>query len=675
MADGGNRVDGRSERRAKVLPFLSKVERQRKDNLEKLKVLASAIIEQLTSSEWKSETWSITATNLLRRAGRNRKSATLTFRAQERAGGALLRDEFNLVAKALVVLRYHRHAQAIENQRSFVTAITYIASAVGGSGLFRLTEAHLNAACEAIAHDYEEGAAYNLHKAVGEFAAHVDANGLSRIPLNFKYARMARPENAGGLEIQRLDDPAALVTESAKMASAGVYRLLGRLYQVVPADHRFRLHILVLAILASAGRRFAEVATLPLKCLKPGPNGEIALLYFPKKYSKGQAFTPCREAWLATEMATIIVSAVDELTSLCAAPREIAMRVRQASGPALDFLKDEREDSLYGPHELEALGLPGGLLQINGWLRLKGFARTDDRRRLTTNGQKPWVTTLEGIRRYCERDFHPGLVSPIHIDEFGNSLYLDDMLICQFLYLGGTGGDLRAFWLANSYSHVMLHKFIERQLPKLAKEFAPELESDIDFTSHAFRHTINTLLDEGGMPELLQTNWFGRKHAQDTKAYQHTSRAKRLLEVRQALRDGKADGLIQEKIKKIPIELKDAYLEARVRAVHDIGPGVCIHDFSQIPCERHLQCSAECDDMVWAKSDPGRIEEVKRQWAMAVVALETAEARAKGDRPRRSGNWISHAKKKIKTLQKQLDDNGIAPFDPHNYLSSCSDEG
>ena len=158
-------------------------------------------------------------------------------------------------------------------------------------------------------------------------------------------------------------------------------------------------------------------------------------------------------------------------------------------------------------------------------------------------------------------------------------------------------------------------------------------EVRIDFTSHAFRHTINTMLDEGGLPELLQTDWFGRKNARDTKAYQHTSRAKRVLEVRQALLDGGANGLIQESLKKIPIEVHDAYLEARVRAVHDVGPGVCIHDFSQVPCERHLQCSAECEDFVWAKSDPGRIEEVKRQWAMAVVALETAENRARADRP------------------------------------------
>ena len=203
---------------------------------------------------------------------------------------------------------------------------------------------------------------------------------------------------------------------------------------------------------------------------------------------------------------------------------------------------------------------------------------------------------------------------------------------------------------------------------------ASTIEVRIDFTSHAFRHTINTMLDEGGLPELLQTDWFGRKNARDTKAYQHTSRAKRVLEVRQALLDGGANGLIQESLKKIPIELHDAYLEARVRAVHDVGPGVCIHDFSQVPCERHLQCSAECEDFVWAKSDPGRIEEVKRQWAMAVVALETAENRARGDRPRKSRDWIAHAEKKLRILQTQLNDNGIALFDAHEFLIRSSDE-
>lgn len=669
----GNRVDGRSERRAKVVPFISKLTRNRRANLDRIKARADELREQLTPDPWENDVWNVIASGLLRRAGKNRNSATLAFFAQERLGGMAMGGDFNTIAKALVVLRYHRSAQALENQRSFITAVSYVEVAASGVDLFGLTEEHLNSACEAIANDYGEGGAYNLHKAVGEFAAHLDSNGLCRIPLNFKYSKMRRPSNAGGLEIHRLDDPRALDASSEKMASVEVYRLLGALYQRIPRDHRYRLQILVLAILAAAGRRFAEVSALPLDCLKNAPNGEVALRYFPRKYSKGQTFTPFREVWLATDMAQIVVGAVEELTELCSGPREIARKMREVSGPVLEFLTPVSGAAYLGVEDLEELGVPGSLLNAGGWLRKNGLAQPDPQPERRQSGPERWVTTVDGVREYCKRDFHERLILPIHIDQFGRELHLEDMLICQHMYLGGADA-ARAFWLANSFSHVMLDKFLQRSLPKLAREFAPEIEVNIDFSSHAFRHTINTLLDEGGLPELLQTDWFGRKNARDTKAYQHTSRTKRVLEVRQALREGTANGLIQQSLKRIPIELHEAYLEARVRAVHDVGPGVCIHDFSQVPCERHLQCSAECEDLVWARSDPGRIEEVKRQWAMTTVALETANQRATGNRPRKSRDWIAHANKKLRTLEKQLSDNGIAAFDPHDYLSRSDDE-
>lgn len=63
---------------------------------------------------------------------------------------------------------------------------------------------------------------------------------------------------------------------------------------------------------------------------------------------------------------------------------------------------------------------------------------------------------------------------------------------------------------------------------------------------------------------------------------------------------------------------------------------MCIHNFVQMPCERHLQCTADCDDYVWKKSDGGRIEEVKRQYVLAYATRKKAEELSQGPRPRRS---------------------------------------
>lgn len=85
----------------------------------------------------------------------------------------------------------------------------------------------------------------------------------------------------------------------------------------------------------------------------------------------------------------------------------------------------------------------------------------------------------------------------------------------------------------------MLATFL-RYFPALAAEYASS-SIEVDFISHHFRHTLNTLLDEGGLSDLLQTEWFGRTNPRDTKAYQHTSREKRALMLREDIKRGLGD--------------------------------------------------------------------------------------------------------------------------------------
>ncbi len=127
-------------------------------------------------------------------------------------------------------------------------------------------------------------------------------------------------------------------------------------------------------------------------------------------------------------------------------------------------------------------------------------------------------------------------------------------------------------------------------------------------------------------------------------------------------------GRLAEQIEILPVELHDAILKARIQAVHDVGPGLCIHPFSQIPCEKHLECSADCKDYLWVKDDKGRLSEQKRQYAINYLALETAEAIQKSTKPKKSIDWINHTKKKLKTLGAQLNDNGVSDFNPKEYL-------
>ena len=171
----------------------------------------------------------------------------------------------------------------------------------------------------------------------------------------------------------------------------------------------------------------------------------------------------------------------------------------------------------------------------------------------------------------------------------------------------------------------------------------------------------------------MQTEWFGRSDHKDTKAYQHTSPEKKALMIREQLKNGEAKGILAEQIFNLPINIQDAVLAARVQAVHDVGTGLCIHNFSQLPCERHLQCSADCKDYVWVKDDSKRIEEVKRLFSLTTIAQETVKDQAKSKKPKKSSDWMLHNEKKLQTLGKQLSDYGVENFDPSQYLRETDD--
>ena len=265
-------------------------------------------------------------------------------------------------------------------------------------------------------------------------------------------------------------------------------------------------------------------------------------------------------------------------------------------------------------------------------------------------------------------NFNRRSLLPIHTDQFGKKYYLHDLMFLRYYTM--SSGMSEAYWLPVECTHSMLTTFL-KYIDDLVTEFVG-LEDIPEFTTHDFRHTLNTILDEGGLSDLLQTEWFGRSDPKDTKAYQHTSPEKKALIIREQLKNGEAGGILAEQIINLPISIQDAVLEARVQAVHDVGTGLCIHNFSQLPCERHLQCSADCKDYVWVKDDKKRLEEQKRILAMTVQAQETVLQQKKSKRVKKSLDWELHNEKKIGVLTKQLKDNGVVEFDPKAYLEELS---
>lgn len=668
-------TDGRSNRKSKVIPFIGRLEHDRKANFQELVNRAKLMsLEGFDSIVWNDDIWKVNTGRLVNITGRNTKSATLNFSLPPKLGSKILKANWNVLAKALFILRFHRKNQSTPNQRSFITAIGYIAYVSNElvQELINLNSEVLDNACSLISAHYSESTAYNLHKHVSEFAAHCDANGLCRILLQYKFSKMKRPASSGGLNHKRLDDPEILETKSDKLVNPDVFKVIGELYLKVPKDHKYRFYVLMLTLLACTGRRFSEISMLPNQELSIDDDGNTYLEYFPRKTCRGDVLTPKRKFYLPSVVSDIVGDTLAELIEITADARATAEEMFNSAGPDLRFLANLSEDKKLYAADLTEMGISHALLFTTGWLRKKNLAWPDPIA-ITRLGRKPanpiYYTTKNGVRNYCFSNYSEVHFLVKHIDQFGKKYYLKDLLFIRAL---GLSSGRYAHWLAINCSQAMFTTFL-RYFPGLAAEYTSS-NIKVDFTSHHFRHTLNTLLDEGGLSDLLQTEWFGRSNPKDTKAYQHTSREKRALMLREDIKKGLVSGQFAEQIKIMPINMQDAILNVRIQAVHDVGTGICIHNFSQTPCERHLQCSANCKDYVWVKDDKGRLDEQKRQYALTAIARLNAEKQLGSSKPKKSADWLAHNDKKLITLAAQLADNGVEHFDPEQYLKEVDND-
>ena len=467
---------------------------------------------------------------------------------------------------------------------------------------------------------------------------------------------MKRPANAGGVKHKRLDAPENLErTTGDRVIDLEVFKLIGLLYQNVPSSHKYRMYILMLVLLACIGRRFSEIATLPVQEVGADSEGRRYIRYFLMKTSKGDNAHPIDKAWLPTDAVSIIEDVITELTDITQAARSTAQEMRIVGGPDLRWIEPYAVDHRFYIADLEALGFSFNVLRPAGWLTTNGLTFPDPDK-LTVQGIRPAkpsrFTTKQGLISYCQSMFDPRLNDPVRIATSGQVYHQEDLFFVR--YAGMSSGGV-SVCVVTPVTHSMFTTFMRDQLESLTSEYGGGNVKP-DFSSHDFRHTINTLLNDGGMSDYVQTKWFGRKYANDTKAYQHTSREKRALIYQEKIREGKIGGVVADNYIQLPVEYKEAYLKAKITGIHELGTGMCTRNLSQSPCPNHLECHAKCSDFSWEKDNDGKKAGVVRAFEIEVVQYENAVAKSQSSRQGESHQWMAHSQKKIETLTAMLGD-------------------
>lgn len=644
---------------AKVTAFLSRLEQDRATNLALLVSKAQMLgMQGFENIVWGEPRWIFTAGPMTLLSAKRSGSPSIYFRHAPKIGAHPLEGDWESAAKSLFCLRAHRSNQKISNHQSFVTAISYIGHCVGGNNrlLSRMMPEDLDDACRLISEHYQESTAYNLHKAINEFAAHCDANQLCNIRFEYKYSGLKRPANAGGVSQTRLDAPQNLEqTSGDRIIDLEVFELIGMLYQNVPTGHKYRMYVLMLVMLACIGRRFSEIATLPVQVVGVDAEGRRYLGYFLMKTSKGDNAHPIDKVWLPTDAVSIVEDVVSELTDITQAARSTAEVMRAKGGPDLRWIEPYAEDHRFYIADLEELGFSFNVLRPTGWLTTNGHTFPDPDK-LTSQGRRPAnpsrFTTKLGLIAYCRSTFDPRLNDPVRIATTNKTYYQENLFFIR--YQGMSSGAV-SVCVVTTVTHSMFATFLRDHLEPLAAKHCDDSIKP-NFSSHDFRHTINTLLNDGGMSDFVQTKWFGRKYANDTKAYQHTSREKRALIYQEKIREGKIGGVVADNYMKLPVEHKEAYLKAKITGVHELGTGMCTRNLSQSPCPNHLECHAKCSDFSWEKDNDDKKAGIVRAFEIEVVQYENAMTKSQSNRQGESHQWMAHSQKKIETLTSMLSD-------------------
>ena len=163
------------------------------------------------------------------------------------------------------------------------------------------------------------------------------------------------------------------------------------------------------------------------------------------------------------------------------------------------------------------------------------------------------------------------------------------------------------------------------------------------------------------MNDVDIAKWSGRKDINQNAAYDHTTPAQRVAQLREALGDDKRMvGPLAEIPKYIPIR-RDEFARLVIPTAHTTDFGMCIHDYTMMPCPLHEDC-INCQEQVCVKGDAVKMERARLRLVEANRFLAQAED-AKKNGYFGADRWFDHHMATVKHLTQlcQLyDDPNIA---------------
>ncbi|MBB2692265.1 UNVERIFIED_ORG: hypothetical protein GGI62_003435 [Rhizobium esperanzae] len=612
-----------------VLRFTSSETEYPSDRVAEFVALAREVEALVSNDQWDLDVWPVGDSFITK--GQNRDNRVLAFynrdttltNRQELIGGATLSGPFKEFAKAYVRYLHSTSPVSFENTMKRLDALQFIEAGFRSLNLEPRIENLTVTVLYTAVTMAKEGVGPGRHYQFALNIQQVHRFCIDRMfliaPFRWNHG-VRKPKDKTeqiGTEARKWRDK-RLPSPRAYLALAHIYR-----HSETFVD---RLYSAMTAIFVAIPIRIHEVLQLRNDCEVYGTvndpeTGESVNGYGIRVFpGKGN---PPRVKWVATEMVSFLQEAVARIREMCAPAR------------ALAAWYEANPSQLYLPEHLERF-------RVDDWISIEHVPS------LLTGQDMPaaasWIRQngvecrCEGVRNSVKEVRLSSLADRLLKDlpkRFPKFNGRDDQTYSQTLGLlfvnqahaqRGTYRTLVEQVTIQSYDH-WLSGHDGGKKPSVFEEwgYAEGDGSRIELSSHNFRHWLNTVAQLKGMSEVDIAMWSGRE-IQQNRAYDHVTPEETLSQIRAALDDGTGIGPMFEAGRMVginrPVDRKE-FAEAQIGAALTTELGICIHDYSLLPCQMHGDCLG-CSENVFIKGDTKHRERIEKRLVVTHRQLDDA---------------------------------------------------
>jgi integrase len=612
-------------------------------NLEGL-IKQSKSYHPYDAQEWDSSTWDLTPQEkkTRRQAGKRFRLifACTHSKNGKRESARYFTPIFADLVKSLLVVRYIERGVGFGPQSTMLIAFRYIYQALGETwdgDVRKLSHGTFQLASDILRSREAESTCYRIGNSLQLISDTLTRFFVTPVPVAYK-SPFKRSEMHDPLSERFVD------RKSKLQLSEDAIEAILHLDKVV-TEKSDRLIIELMKILMFTGMRISEILSLKHDALiEKIEDGQsyCGLRFYPAK--GGHKITQTR--WFGDLSEKLMKETFQSILDLTEEPRRVALWLK--NNPDQTYLREMLP-------EKKTYSL-GDFFESFGTKNFSSVSKI-----LKTAKLKAPVNLDELDQAFCLKDKERIIFNS---KSTGYTVEIQDALFLIFENTFSPIRNVRKF-LPTLLQEGHISRVFNGKVGKAGKHATKSIferyeikgrdGEQLRLTTHMFRRFLTTLYNEGGVPLTILTKIFGRSNPKDTLSYIYTSPKEQTEKAREIFKSGLMIGPKADIANSLPVRERDSFIDTTVESVHHLGHGYCSHDWSTLPCEKHLQCLDKCVDFHVVKGDKKTKAYLLEQKHWAEKSLDSALAEDT-DGTYGAKNHVEHYKRVIETVYKYLNE-------------------